>query len=287
MRDKETLKNWIDCWEASKKDKKDLANLGDPELWERRAGKFAKRLEPGARQGRTNMIFDLLDEIGFEPEGSSVLDIGCGPGALSIPLARAGADVTAIDISSNALEYLKENAEKENLSLHPVKCHWWTADIDELGFRDRFDLVISSMTPAIKDHETFEKMSACSRKYCYLSHFIRRMDNEIDPGIYRDILKTESPRRPEGTIPGFFYIFMYVYLNGFDPVVKINHRQLEDGKGWRDAAKRAVEFIEMDHDCTEAVKSEIMDYYEKKAEEGEDEYLSDVYIGMMAWSRDK
>lgn len=287
MQTDENIKNWIGCWEASKKDSNDLKNLGNPELWEKRAEMFANRLEPGKRQGRTKMVFELLDEVGFKPDGARVLDIGCGPGALSIPLARAGADVTAIDISSKALDYLKDNAEKEGLSLDTVKCHWWTADIDELGFRDQFDLVISSMTPAIKDYETFEKMNACSRKYCYLSHFIRKADNGADPGVYREILKTEPPRRSEGTIPGFFNIFMYIYLSGCSPLIRINHRQAETEKGWRFAAERAIEFIEMDHDCTEAVKAEIMNYYEKNAKAGEDPFGSDVYIGLMAWSKDR
>lgn len=287
MQNSKNIKNWIDCWEASKKDSRDR-NMGDPEVWEKRAEMFAQRLEPGKRQGRTKMVLDLINEVGFKPEGARVLDIGCGPGALAIPLARAGADVTAVDISSKTLEYLKQNAEKEGLSVHPVKCHWWTADIDDLGFRDQFDLVISSMTPAIKDFETFEKMNACSKKYCYLSHFIRKADNEADPAIYRDILKTEPPqRKSEGTIPGFFYIFMYVYLNGYSPLVTINHRQADIEKEWEPAAKRAIEFIETDHDCTKSVKSEIMKYYENKAKAGEDLFGSDVFIGMMAWSKDK
>ena len=288
MQNSKNIKNWIDCWEASKKDSKKTGNMGDPEVWEKRAEMFAHRLEPGKRQGRTNMVLKLLDEAGFKPEGARVLDIGCGPGALAIPLARAGADVTAVDISSKTLEYLKQNAEKEGLSVHPVKCHWWTADIDELGFRDQFDLVISSMTPAIKDFETFEKMNACSKNYCYLSHFIRKTDNEADPEVYRDILKTEPPHsKSEGTIPGFFYIFMYVYLNGYSPLVTINHRRPEGETGWKSAAERAIELLEVEHDCTESVKSEIMDYYEKKADAGGDLFGSDVYIGMMAWSKEK
>ncbi len=50
-------------------------------------------------------------------QNASALDIGCGAGILSEALARAGANVTAIDLSPAALSAAKEHANQENLSI--------------------------------------------------------------------------------------------------------------------------------------------------------------------------
>ena len=142
MQQETNVRNWIDCWKSSRGTPDPMSRLGSVELWNERADNFAKVLDPMKKQKRMDEIFSLLDEIGFRVEGSRVLDIGCGPGAISIPLARAGAEVTSLDISYKALEYLKTNAEREGLSIEPIETSWWTADIDELGLRNRFDLEI-------------------------------------------------------------------------------------------------------------------------------------------------
>lgn len=56
----------------------------------------------------------LLDKIHTQPE-YSILDIGCGEGAITIPLAKKVSNVTAIDLSAEMLELLKEKAHKEGL----------------------------------------------------------------------------------------------------------------------------------------------------------------------------
>ena len=190
------VKNWIDCWKSSRGTPDPMSKLGSVELWNERADNFAKVLDPRKKQKRMDEIFALLDEIGFRAEGSRVLDIGCGPGAISIPLARAGAEVTSLDISYKALEYLKDNAEREALSIEPIEASWWTADIDELDLRNKFDLVVVSATPSVKDLETFERMIACSRKFCYYSHFLPGGRGQANDEGLRKILEKESPRPP-------------------------------------------------------------------------------------------
>lgn len=49
-------------------------------------------------------------------EGTRFLDVACGSGALSIPAARAGAEVTATDISPAMVDLLNARARAEGLS---------------------------------------------------------------------------------------------------------------------------------------------------------------------------
>ncbi len=49
--------------------------------------------------------------------GSHVLDIACGTGNTALPLARAGAIVTGVDIATNLLEQARERAAAEGLTI--------------------------------------------------------------------------------------------------------------------------------------------------------------------------
>ena len=49
--------------------------------------------------------------------GKNVLDVGCGGGILSEAMAKQGAIVTGIDMSSAPLEVAKRHAEQSNLHI--------------------------------------------------------------------------------------------------------------------------------------------------------------------------
>jgi 2-polyprenyl-3-methyl-5-hydroxy-6-metoxy-1,4-benzoquinol methylase len=72
-----------------------------------------------------------------------VLDIGCGTGALSLAVAQAGHDVTAIDPDPSALELAERSAHEARpgrLAYHRGDVATWVAD--EAGF----DVVVASRT---------------------------------------------------------------------------------------------------------------------------------------------
>lgn len=58
------------------------------------------------------------DECGLRPlEGKSALDVGCGAGLLSEPLARLGAKVTAVDAAPECIEVAKAHAAGQGLEI--------------------------------------------------------------------------------------------------------------------------------------------------------------------------
>ncbi|MFT4682485.1 MAG: tellurite methyltransferase [Flavobacteriales bacterium] len=71
------------------------------------------------------------------PQKGKVLDLGCEQGRDSIPLARMGFKVTAMDSSSVGIEQLNQNAKAENLGLKGI-----VADIFELDSYSGFDFVL-------------------------------------------------------------------------------------------------------------------------------------------------
>lgn len=70
-------------------------------------------------------------------KGLSVLDIGCGGGLVSAPLARMGAEVTGIDASADAIGAAQAHAHDAGLDIH-FRC----ATAEELAdAAARFDLI--------------------------------------------------------------------------------------------------------------------------------------------------
>ncbi|HEX2923330.1 MAG TPA: class I SAM-dependent methyltransferase [Chloroflexota bacterium] len=71
---------------------------------------------------------------------TKVADFGCGPGLYTTMLARAGADVTGIDFSRRSIQYARDRAARENLTVHYVN-----QDYLEFDTEDRFDLILMIM----------------------------------------------------------------------------------------------------------------------------------------------
>ena len=77
-------------------------------------------------------------KLGIAP-GTRLLDVGCGAGQLALIAARAGAQVTGCDISTNWLESARARAAEEGL-----KITFEEGDAEALPYADgQFDAVVS------------------------------------------------------------------------------------------------------------------------------------------------
>lgn len=81
---------------------------------------------------------EILELIPMLPAGAQVLDLGCGDGRNAIPLARAGFDVTGIDISRAGIQKLNTLSERNGLSIQAE-----IADMTVYEIRNTYDLIIS------------------------------------------------------------------------------------------------------------------------------------------------
>ena len=74
-------------------------------------------------------------------DGKEILDIGTGSGCIAISLAKnlPNSKVSAMDISSNALEVAKENAKLNNISIEFIH-----ADIFEFQSDKKYDIIVSN-----------------------------------------------------------------------------------------------------------------------------------------------
>ena len=282
MTQSENVRCWVECWRAAVPNEMTVTDEMQAARWDKRAEHFAQHRDENRSQERTAGIFAFLEQAGFTPEGARILDVGCGPGSLSLPLARAGADVTALDISTAMLDRLKETAQSEDLHINTIECSWWTADVDELGFREEFDLVIASMTPGVRDVETFDRMMACSKQFCYYSNFIRRGSDKAYNEIYKEILGEKRHNHSHG--PGLIYPFMYLYVLGYRPILKFNHVSRTREMKWVEAAEEAIRAFGHTRDISGDIEEKIREYYKNASPGGIYRSETEVCSGMMVWS---
>jgi ubiquinone/menaquinone biosynthesis C-methylase UbiE len=81
----------------------------------------------------------LIDKLAIVP-GDRVLDLGSGTGEVAIRAARAGANVTAIDVAEPMIEKARRRAEEEN-----VEVSFDLGDVEYLPYDDAcFDVLASA-----------------------------------------------------------------------------------------------------------------------------------------------
>lgn len=119
-----------------------------------------------------------------QPGGRSVLDIGCGSGLLSLVAARAGAAVTAIDVSALAVEATASNATANGLDIEVLQSDLFAA----LGDR-RFDLVVVNPPYFAKDPlDDAERAWFAGANLDYFDRFFAGVGGHLAEGSQRGML---------------------------------------------------------------------------------------------------
>ena len=83
-----------------------------------------------------NFGFDLKNNKPLK--NLKILDIGCGGGLISEPMARLGAEVTGIDASSKNIEIAKIHSKKSNLNIKYLNC-----SPEKMSDKNKFDIVLN------------------------------------------------------------------------------------------------------------------------------------------------
>ncbi|NMA82838.1 MAG: class I SAM-dependent methyltransferase [Epulopiscium sp.] len=77
--------------------------------WNNRAEGYSLSINEQLQNDEKEEYLSMLQKYASNKTSLDCLDIGCGPGFLSILLAQWGHKVTAVDYSENMLEYASKN----------------------------------------------------------------------------------------------------------------------------------------------------------------------------------
>lgn len=210
------------------------------DAWDGRAEDWGKELEKSCSfcksvDDRVEKAAAFLRAHGLLGEGSEVADIGCGPGRFVAEFAKTAGHVTGVDLSPKMLELGESYAKTlgcENVTFRQADLN--TFSVEDAGWEGKFDLVFTSITPAIGTMDNLEKIMKISRGYCFNSCFVRWND-ELELLVGRDVfgIKDVTPRNNHAH--WFYSLFNLLWLKGYFPETAY-HRQNQE------------EYVEADED---------------------------------------
>jgi len=174
-------------------------------------------------------ILEILRKTVSSKSISTVLDIGCGVGAIDFYLARKGYKVTGIDISNKAIKVAKQSAKELNI----LTVNFLSSSVEDLKLKDRFDLIICSevlehlqddmkallkMNILLKDNggiivsvpsvnAPLYKLGLAEKFDKRVGHLRRYSLNQIVSLIEKAGFKIEETYKTEGVIRNSLYLF--------------------------------------------------------------------------------
>ncbi|TET04263.1 MAG: class I SAM-dependent methyltransferase [Candidatus Atribacteria bacterium] len=92
--------------------------------------------------GKLDKVYDRLTS--HIKKGQTILDLGCGTGALTLKAAQKGAKVKGIDINAQMLEIAQKQVIKKNLLQNINLCEMGVAEL-ETEKSDSYDMVMSGL----------------------------------------------------------------------------------------------------------------------------------------------
>lgn len=213
--------DWQLLWQQSRSTKSWKSK--DAKDWDKKAEAFAGRTIDSA-------YVDLfLGQLDLDP-GISILDVGCGPGTLALPIAKRVRQVTAIDYSQGMLDILNDQAKHQGIdNIKTVHCSWEDNWMD-FGIEPH-DLVIASRSMNIPDLAgALQKLGRYARRAIHVAE--RIAPSPFDPEAFAALGRKFSSG------PDYIYTINMLYKLSIHPRIAI--LELERNQRFK-SLERAVE----------------------------------------------
>lgn len=175
--------------------------------WDNRAPRF------GTKRGISDYVLSFIEKLALEP-GDSVFDMGCGNGALALPLAKAGHRVIARDFSGGMLAALAEEIAAQGVSGIDFAQMSWEDDWQACGVGERIvDVAFASRSIITSDlRASLEKLSKVARKRACVT-----VSTNASPHVSADILRSLGAKAIKER--DSMYTFAILVQMGFHPEV--------------------------------------------------------------------
>lgn len=141
-------------------------------IWDKKSKRFPRfRLD----DTESEAILEYFKSQGIVWRDKRVLDIGCGTGRYALRLCEVAKRVYATDISEGMIEKLREDTmfyKKNNIV---ATCENWQ-DYNPI---EEIEIVFASMTPALKDFDSFKKAYLIAKEAMAYVGWGRKRESEF------------------------------------------------------------------------------------------------------------
>ncbi|MDF2505394.1 class I SAM-dependent methyltransferase [Clostridium sp.] len=214
----------------------------------------------------------------------TVVDIGCGPGRLTIPIAKKVKSVTAVDVSPQMLNKCKENAENANLkNITTMQLNWLEEENEsKIG---KHDIAIASRSVGFSD---VIRLNNIAKKYVFILNFVsgpslREIQLDFLEGIV-DIPKPPMKKKNfDHRMFGYNISFNVLYDLGIDPNIIVLDDGFERDYSSREEAYEDLRFVgEIPEECEERYRRNV-DKYLTEQEDGSFKLLRKTKSHVLWW----
>ena len=192
-----------------------------PKNWDKEAPKFSKVSKQDEYQE------NLISKMKISKE-DSVLDLGCGEGSITIPIAKNVKKVTAIDSSKKMLEILESKCKSKKINnVNIIKEDLENVTLEEFGKHD-IVLLSRSINGIYKIKETLNNINKIANKYVYITIFGPN-NWKFEKDFYNLIGKEDSGFAPYNYLFNII-INMEIYPNVENLEIKTNksYKSIDD-----------------------------------------------------------
>ncbi len=211
--------------------------------WDQRAAGFAER------NLDSPFVAQFLAHLQTEPEWR-VLDVGCGPGTLAIPLASQVRQVTALDYSAAMLGELNKQAKIAGLKNITTVQGSWTDDWQALSI-PRHEVAIASRSLSVDDLKgALRKLNGWASRAVYVVDRVGA--GPFDPDLFRAIGRTFEPG------PDYIFTLNILYTLGIQ--ARVNFLTLDSRRTYTSREEALQSYRWMVDDLT-AVEEERLTAY--------------------------
>ncbi len=243
------MANWNEIWKNEKYPMW-IENGGLARYWDLIAAQRFQRLSRNKDAPERE-----VEEFNLR-QTDTVLDIGCGTGRLTIPIAKRVKYVYGIDVSKEMLKIAKEQGEKEGLkNIKLINANFETFDVNRIG---KADVSVSYNSLGVYDiKNTLIKINNVTKRDVFIFTFTGKgewLDERLAEIIYGEHQRN-GPSSAE-------IIHNLLKEMGINPDFEVNHNIYKRGyDNIDDAVKNIMEFYRF----TEVFKKYVEKFVKKNS----------------------